>query len=286
MLQDLQKDALISIASLLSASSIKKFIDGDFSAFRYRISKHFDIQEGSTYKDIVESLYEYLLRNYRNEYFYKNKLLHSQLSKYKTSHTVVFDEFTIWSSIADFVLLNGEVKIFEVKTELDTLDKLEKQINDYRKFANKVYIVSSKKLLAKIIEEYKDTNIGIIEFTNRNTLKTVQEAIVDMTRFDHDTIFKTLRKDEYLNLIENYFNTKVDVPNTKQFRYCLDLAKNIEVTKFQKLAFERLKERKKNVSYQNYLKTAPEALRYSCYNIGLDSKELQKLNQYLNTKVS
>lgn len=81
----------------------------------------------------------------------------------------------------------------EIKTDLDGLDKLEKQLSDYRQFADFGYIVTSSKYIDKLLLDYSSSTIGVIEFTQRNTFKEHKKAESN-NRFNHLTIFKTLRK--------------------------------------------------------------------------------------------
>jgi len=137
-----------------------------------RINKYCHSSNTMTYKSIINKIYSKLENKYRSEYFFKNKLFNNYLlEKYSISNTSVINEFKIAGSIADFLLLNGNARIFEIKTDLDNLNKLDKQINDYIKLADLVYIVTSSKYLEKILSKYSLTSVGVIEFTEDNVLK-------------------------------------------------------------------------------------------------------------------
>ena len=147
--------------------------------------------------------------------------------------------------------MNGEARVYEIKTELDKLDKIQKQIEDYRKFGNKIYIVAHQSHLNKLVQLYGDSEIGLIELTKRNALKEIKVA-KENENIEIETLFKTLRKDEYQEVISRYYDAIPDVPNTLIFRECLNLAKKIPVFEFQKLAIEVLKKK---------LKVSPRVLR-------------------------
>jgi hypothetical protein len=197
------------------------------------------------------------------------------------STTTVFNEFKIGNSIADFVLLNGTARVFEIKTDLDGLDKLNKQINDYRQFADLVYIVTSSKFIKKILLDYSDTTIGIIELTHKNTLKEIKKAESNLIYFNPLVIFKTLRKSEYLEIIYDFYNYIPDVPNTKIFKVCLELIYNIEPATFQKLAFQKLKKRK--IKCPSLLKSekTPMELKQICYSLDLSERDYNSLYTFL-----
>ncbi len=273
-----------SLSQILSPSNFKKIVREDdwYSTF-YKIKKYTAVTDSTTNLDAINGIYNSLLKNYKNEYVYKNILTNKLLlKKYSLKNTIALNEFNIGKSIADFVLLNGEARIYEIKTELDNLEKLDKQVLDYCKFGNKVYIVTSSKHVNKLIELYDNSTIGIIELTSRNALKTIKEATSNEATFSYETLFKTLRKQEYLEVIKEYFNFVPEVSNTRIFKECLALAKKIEVTLFQKLVVNKLKSR--NISNPKKIqeKVIPESLKHICYTLDFSKNEYEKLNSFLN----
>lgn len=276
-------EGLRSLSQIFSPSNFKRIVRRrDYHATAYRIKKYTYIKEDITNFDALNLIYKSLLKSYRNEYVYKNTLLNKLLIKeYGFKNTVALNEFRIGSSIADFVLLNGEARIYEIKTELDNLTKLDKQISEYCKFGNKVYIVTSAKHLEKLLETYANTTIGIIELTQGNTLKTVKSASSNEACFDCDVLFKTLRKQEYISLIKSHFNSIPDLPNTKIFKECLKICKTIEVAEFQRLVLKKLKQR--NIDKPELLKdeSIPESLKHICYTLNFNKDEYDELNSFL-----
>ncbi|WP_418636423.1 sce7726 family protein [Winogradskyella sp.] len=275
-----------SLSQIISPSNFKKIVRKDdcYSTF-YKIKKHTIVTDSTTNLDTINVIYNSLLKNYKNEYVYKNILTNKLLlKKYSLKNTIALNEFNIGKSIADFVLLNGEARIYEIKTELDNLEKLDTQVLDYCKFGDKVYIVTSSKHINKLIELYANSTIGIIELTSRNALKTIKEATSNEATFSYETLFKTLRKQEYLDIIEEYFNFVPEVSNTRIFKECLALAKKIEISLFQKLVVKKLKSR--NISNPKKIqeKAIPESLKHICYSLDFSKKEYEKLNSFLNQK--
>ncbi|MFK7780491.1 MAG: sce7726 family protein [Candidatus Gracilibacteria bacterium] len=289
---NLEIDSLRSLSKIFTTSNFKEVIFNDnTSKIDYGIKQHLDKGKFTFYHDVIEYLYKKLSSNYCNEYIYKNKLFHNELlKKYQsTSNAIMLDEFQVGKSKADFVILNGEIKIFEIKTELDSFCKLEKQISDYNKIADKVYIVVSYKDKDKILSLYSNTNLGIVILTKRGALKEEKKAL-NNKKFNHEVIFKSLRKKEYLNIINNYFGIKVlenliISPNTLIFNNTLKLIKQIDIFAFQKLALTELKNRKiknKDILYSN---DVPKELKHICYNLDLSLNEYSKLDKFLTQKI-
>jgi hypothetical protein len=278
--------SLRALSQIFTPSSFNKVIrEEDFSFFDRKISSHYSNHSANNNLQLLQNLYLELENNYRCEYLFKNKLFNKIIKEYSLSTTTVFNEFKVANSKADLMLLNGCVKIFEIKTELDDLTKLKKQINDYQKVADLVSIVTDSKFINKLLLEYKNTNVGIIEFTDRNSLKTHKKALQNSESFEFDTMFKLLHKKEYLYLVKRNFNFIPDVPNTKIFRVCYELLKSIDIIDFQKQILTILK--KRTIECPDLLKSknTPSELKHICYALDFNSNEYEQLFNFLKQKL-
>lgn len=279
------RESLRSLSQLLSNSVFKNLINCNTTIFSERINKHLLECKFSNYSDFISTLYKNLVSDYRNEYVYKNTLINELLlKKYSLETTTVINEFNIGSSIADFVLLNGQARVYEIKTEYDSLDKLTKQISDYLKFADKVYVVASGKFIEKLLQEYNNSCVGIIEFAEGNRLITVKDAQKNELFLDHLTIFKVLRKSEYLEIVKSYFGYLPNVPNTRIFKECFSLIETIDIFEFQLLVIEILKKRKLKCPDLLLSEKTPYELKHICYSLNLNRKEYQTLFNFLKYK--
>jgi len=282
-----ENNSLRSLSQIFTPSKFKKLIKkSDSESIEYRIKKYLGNYKSEKFSNILEFLYKELEKNYRSEYIYKNALLNQKLiAEYGLETTIVLNEFRIGASISDFVLLNGDIRIFEIKTDLDGFHKLEKQIEDYQKLANKVYVVVSSKNTNRLYEKLKYTPVGIIEFTENNFLHEFKEAIEFSENLDHITIFKALRQNEYFQIVKEFYGQIPNVPNTRMFRECLNLIKGIDIKKFQTQAREKLKQR--NIKCPDLLQSekTPDELKHICYTLNLSSSEYDILYGFLDTKI-
>ena len=277
-------ESLRSLSQIFSTANFKKIVrKKDYVNTFERITKHTSFPNSITNLELLDNVYNELLKSYRNEYVYKNTLINKNLiQKYSLKNTIALNEFKIGNSIADFVLLNGKARVFEIKTELDGLDKLEKQILDYYSFATEVYIVSSSKHIEKLIELHQKTKVGIIELTKKNSLKEIKPALPNIDLLEHSVIFKSLRKNEYINVLKANSIEIPKVSNTLIFKECLNLSKSIDIVVFQKTAIKVLK--KRNIKNPELLKDnrIPNSLKHICYSLNLSKPEYEELNSFLN----
>ena len=272
------------LSQIFSPPMFHKIVrEGDIYSFEKKIKKHFNTSNKS-YKnnaDIIKKIYYYLSDDYRCEYIYKNALFLDIIEKYGLEDTAVLNEFRIGVSKADLIMLNGEIKIYEIKTELDDFSKLPKQLADYQKIADKVYVVTNPKFLDKLFSEYKDSNIGICVLENKEELKEEKAAKSNSHYFDFATIFKTLRKPEYLSLVQECFGEIPDVPNTKIFRVCYDLLSQLKTEEFQKKVLKKIKERKRKENKLLISNRIPKELKYICNSLDFSKEEYQKMFNFL-----
>jgi len=91
---------------------------------------------------------EILLEHYKGESTLKAKLVELFIKK---DVTAAF-EIKVNRSRVDFLTVNGESRSFEIKSELDNLHKLPKQISDYQRVFDYNYIVIDEKHYSKAVK--------------------------------------------------------------------------------------------------------------------------------------
>lgn len=275
------------LSQIFSPAMFEKIVREQNSLFFYqKVNKYFHSQKIiSTNLDVIKSIYRLLQQEYRCEYIYKNNLLLNIIKKYRLQDTLAVNEFKIGTSKADLVLLNGSARVYEIKTEFDDFGKLSKQITDYEKFADTIHIVTNDKYAQKLKSEYGHSNVGIIVLNKNNQLIEEKEAQNNYDKFDFDTLFKILRKQEYLDLIKEEFGFIPDVPNTKIFKTCYGMLQSrLSVRQFQQKILLKLKERKLHSPSLLISKKTPKELKYICNSLNLKDNEYQYLFEFLAKK--
>lgn len=231
---------------------------------------------GKKYEELISEIYTYIGKNYRTEYLYKNTLLNKLLFKrHDYMKTIALTELSIGNSKADFVMINGKGVVYEIKTELDNLDRIETQIEDYYKAFTEVVIVTYKDNIDKIISIVPEY-VGIMELTNREALKMIRQPQNMKLKLDYYTIFKILRKNEFEKIL---VNKRIELPEVIQFKYykeCYNLIKKVDIDKLQKDMLTQLKERM-IIETVKLCITTPSELRFLTY---FDSNLKVKSNDF------
>lgn len=197
---------------------------------------------------LIREVYKFMSKSYRNEYFYQNTLLNKLLlGRHSVNTTTALTQIPISKSKADFILINGKAVVYEIKTELDTFERLHTQLQNYFKAFNHVCVVTSENQYSRAVSILKGTSVGIYVLTSQNTISTKmrKEPVEDNSNLDHIVIFKLLRKREFENILRQYFGR---LPTTSQVFYygeCLKQFSQIPILEAYGMALKELKERNK-----------------------------------------
>lgn len=232
--------------------------------FQYIVRRYVREPEGKPYEQLISEVYSYIGKQYRTEYYYKNTMLNKLLlKKHNYKKTVVLTELPVADSKADFVMINGRGVVYEIKTELDNLDRLASQVSDYYKAFTEVAVVTYEENIEKVLETVPST-VGILKLTKRNALRTVREAQHIDTQLDYYTIFKILRKYEFENILESQGYTLPEVSQFVYYKECFRLVQEIELKDLQMQMLKELKKRMR-IELVDLCVKSPETLRFLTY---------------------
>jgi hypothetical protein len=279
------KDRNRGISSIFCPATFREVLrDPEQARLVQKVIKYKATRRPLKVRTLLYQFYGELESNYCNEYLFKNSLLNTKLLEaHGLADTVVLNEFRIANSIADFVLLNGEIRTFEIKTDLDNFDKLEKQILDYQQFSNRVSVVVSSKAASRMERSLSGSTVGLIAFNEKSSLQTIKESVVDNSKLSHEVLFKALRKSEYISALRGLSVDIPEIPNTMIFRECLQLSKRIDILEFQTAVRDALKTRTlKCPDLLNSDKT-PKYLKHICYSLNPSETEYRRLFEFLDT---
>lgn len=283
-------DVSLSISGVFSNSHFKRVLEKGYSPYIdkkiERLRDFLAIGSGESRKKVLETMYTYLLQEYRCEYIYKNFITQKiLLGRHSLNTSTLINEFRVGSSVADVVLINGKSTVYEIKTELDNPDRLQDQLEDYQTAFPEIYLVVHHSNVDTYMEKLSESGIGLIALNKRNQLSIRKQATSTFDYLDVTTMFKCLRKKEYSNIIKKHFGYVPDVPNMFYFKECLKLAKKMDTGVFNKMMGEELKKRKPKEKEIVSSSGVPHYLQNICLAIDPTKKEYERLFNYLNQTV-
>lgn len=264
--------------------------NGENDVFDYVVKRYIDDPMSKNHGQLISEIYAHLNKQQRNEYFYMNTLLNKLLCGiHNVNTTSAFSQVRIGRSIADFVMINGEGRVYEIKSDLDNFDRLYDQIRDYYSAFSKVSVLASIHELDKVREvlaSFGDMGeaVGIYVLSERGTIfnkERSKEPHEYNELLDYSSIFKLLRKHEYENIIKDYFGNVPQVEPVFYFKAFLEKFEEIPILEAQKRAFQEIKKRNK-ITVEEFQKIQPE-LKAVIYFSGLNRK-IEELDQLLETQ--
>lgn len=254
--------------------------------YNYVVQSLVDNPKEKTNGEIISEIYDCLAHTYRSEYYYINTLLNKLLGIHSVNTTTAFSQVKIGRHIADFVMINGEGRVYEIKTDLDNFDRLTDQLIDYFKAFSKVSVLVSEHKRDRVEELLSEMGemgdaVGIYVLTEGDTIfsKTNgREPKIYNENLEHRCIFTLLRKQEYENILMDYFNEIPKVVPVFYFKECLAQFSKIPILEAQNMLFGQLK--KRNGVTKTIFESVPAELKSVVYFSDL-IKKTDKVNQFL-----
>lgn len=274
------------LSHIFTQSVLKGLVENDSDATSGLLTVvrryHISYENGKTNAEVISEIYSHLDKNYRNEYYYKNTLINKLIvNAHRMRTTVALTEVPVAKSKADFIMINGKAVVYEIKTELDTFERLHSQISDYYKVFDHVCVVTSEDQSRDLMKQLQGTPVGVYVLTKRNTIKRLKEPEKYTEKLDVECIFKVLNKPEYESLVKKIHGSLPDVTPVKYYSECRKIIKKYTADDIYPLFLAELKKRNK-IDIAEY-KGVPEALHFLVYFAKYKTVDYKKLYQYLCT---
>lgn len=268
---------------IFTRNMIYQFINGEYcDAYNYAVNKFTTDYVAKKNKVIIEEFYNNLRKNYRNEYFYKNTLFNKLLlGIHSVNTTTGLTEVSISKSKADFIMINGKANVYEIKTELDNLERLKVQVLDYYKAFDHVTVVTYENNLMNIQKIIRQLGrpVGVRVIRKNGSIGEIIKADRYDDDLDKEVIFKILRKYEFESILNSYYGYIPEVSQFDHYSVCRNMFYDIPLNESYHLFLKVLKDRVDIDS--NKLKMIPYELRFLAYFMDLSDSDFLKLNQFL-----
>jgi hypothetical protein len=279
----MKTDNFMILNRVFSQNTLNTFLSGCVpSPYLVAIRRLAIESDDKTNGNIISEIYQFMNKNYRNEYIYKNTLLNVLLrSRHKIETTTVLTEIPVCRSKADFIMINGKAAVYEIKTELDNLEKLEKQTADYYKAFDHVNIVTCPEKLNMVVQMFFNSKIGIYELTKNAKLKTIKNSQEERQYLDHGVLFKILRKKEYESILSGFEKLPL-VSKFDYYKECFRLFSKIDMVELYPLFLKELKNRN-HIEREIFL-SLPYEVKSLVYFSKMNKKNVDRLSSFLDSE--
>jgi hypothetical protein len=217
---NLASEQLAAISRLFSSSVIREMARKGKSPLFARLASQSLLVDSLSGSQQVYSLFDSAFsllerEGYRHEYIYKAALTHKiLLGRHSLQTASMLNEFRVGQCKADLVILNGTSTVYEVKSERDSLSRLQRQVAAYATVFAQVYVIAAEKHVAAVIASVPK-DVGVMRLNSRHQISTLREAADRAERTSPNAIFDSIRTREARLILRSRGVPVQDVPNTE-----------------------------------------------------------------------
>lgn len=211
---------LAALSRLFSATVFREMAAKGRSATFARLIGQTGLLDGSfsglTVAEAFDAAFTRLRRTgARDEYVYRSALTHNVLlGRHSLNTAAMLTEFRAGACKADLVILNGTATVYEIKSERDSLARLENQLRHYRRVFAKIYVIAGEAHVQDVLDA-TPIEVGVLSLVRWDRIRTVREAVETVEDVCPVTIFESLRTAEACMILKALGVERPDVPNTQ-----------------------------------------------------------------------
>lgn len=282
---------LAAISRLFSSSVIRELARKGKSPLFARLARQSLLLNGLSDFGHVHDLFDsafYLLKRQgnRDEYVYKAALTRNiLLGKHSLQTASMLNEFRVGQCKADLAILNGTATVYEVKSERDSLARLEKQICAYSKVFARVYVIAAENHVDSVIDSVP-RDVGIMLLNSRQNISTVREAIDSPGRTSPQSVFDSIRTVEARMILEANGVSIPVVPNTELNAVLRQLFVRLDARTAHDGMVRTLKRTRNLLKLSDLVARLPTSLHTAALSVPLRKVDHTRLVNAVNTRLT
>lgn len=239
--------------------------------------------QDATLGRLFESGWNLLRLGYRNEYVYKSEIANRIVfGRHSPRTTGIEIELPVGRSIIDVATFNGTSTAYEIKTEFDTSRRLMTQTRDYLKVFDRVFVVAHPPRALRFAA-LVDERVGVLALDSRGSLATVKPAISNLCDVSVSSVFRCLRRAEYVSIAERIAGQRMNYPNGLISKRCEEYFSMLSPAVAHEFFVEAMRRRKTDASTVSFVSQLPPSLRALGYATPLSARQrnvaLRSMNQ-------
>lgn len=126
----------------------------------------------------------------------------------------MLNEFRVGECKADLAILNGTAKVYELKSERDSLSRLERQVTTYANVFAQVNVIAAESHIDAVIASVPG-DVGILLLNGRQQIRTLRKPADRPERTSPTAIFDSIRTNEARMILSSQGVSVPRVPNTE-----------------------------------------------------------------------
>ena len=225
-------------------------------------------------------------RNFRHEYIYKAALTQKILLGTHSLQTAsMLSEFRVGQCKADIVILNGTAAVYEIKSERDTLSRLERQIDAYMKVFAQVNVIVGENHLDAVLAA-APREVGVFKLSDRYQISNVRHGIDDPSRTSSGAIFDSINLHEARSILTDLGFDLPDVPNTQRYHEFRTRFTRLEPCDAHIAMVRTLKKTRNLASLAALIDELPSSLHAAALSARFRKRDHQRLVSTMKTPIS
>jgi hypothetical protein len=288
---DLYKSELAVVSRLFSPSVIREMARKGKSPLFARLVTQSDLMtlmaSSKPVGNLFEAAFTYLQQDgCRNEYIYKAALIQRILfGRHSLQTASMLCEFRVGECKADMAILNGTATVYEVKSERDSLARLERQIESYAKVFAKVYVVAAEGHV-EAVRRSVPADIGVLLLNKRMRISTVQEAADLPDRTSPGAIFDSIRTGEAQTILRLHGVAIPSLPNISLNAALRELFTKLTPREAHHGMVQVLKKTRNLLALSDLISQLPNSLHAAALSVPLRKLDHSRLVAAVNTPLT
>jgi hypothetical protein len=290
-MSDLGAEQLAAISRLFSSSVVQEMAKKGHSPLFARLANQSRLQSFLSPSACVSALFDAafaLLKRegYRHEYIYRAALTHKiLLGKHSLQTASMMNEFRVGECKADVAILNGTATVYEIKSERDSLARLERQVRAYATVFAKVYVIAAEGHTHAVESTVPDF-VGILRLNGRHQISTMREAAEQPERTSPSAIFDSIRTMEARMILTSLGVTIPDVPNTALHSVLREKFVKLDPIEAHTEMVRVLKKTRNLMPLSNLVSQLPHSLQTAALSIPLRKADHDRLVSAVNCRLA
>ena len=287
---DLASEQLAAISRLFSSSVVREMARKGKSPLFTRLASQSHLlrtfASSARVYNLFEAAFSLLKREgYRDEYIYKAALTQNILLGKHSLHTAsMLNEFRVGECKADIAILNGTATVYEVKSERDSLSRLERQVTAYAKVFARVYVIAAERHVDAVTRSVPE-DVGILRLNTRNQISIRRDAPERPERTSPAAIFDSIRTEEARMILVSEGVPIPVVPNTALNSVLRELFINLDARQAHGGMVRVLKKTRNLLQLSDLVAQLPPSLQTAALSVPIRKLDHTRLVAAVNTRL-
>lgn len=286
MIKSDEKKEIATYSRVFASRVMHDFAKFGKSPLLGRLLKSLDVSLDQNLRSFFDTAFFKLIKmNAENEYIYKNVLTQRVLlGKHSIKTATIVPELRIGSARADFTIFNGTSTVYEIKTDRDTLIRLEHQVHEYQQAFEFVYVITGESHIDELIKMLPNS-VGLLKLSGKQYCSTIRKATSNFNSLNKLLIYNSLQTKEIIEILTKNGQEIPKLPNTLLRTELWKIFSRLTQSQVHENFVWIMKKNRGKQSLNDFIKDVPTSLKYVGLNTSMSKKEKERFIKTLDFDV-